>query len=265
MLTSVRYLLQSIAPLQRANAPLAAVLDRVRGDLGVGPEWQQTAYGEYYARSADVYAAVKLRADSVARPPLVVQQRDSAGTLMPVGHDHPVQRLLDHANDWWSAGDLISATETYLSLWGSEFWYLSRNELGEVVELWPLRPDRVRIIREGKRYVAGFVYTESGVDFPMLPEEVVWFRYFNPLEEFAGSRPWPRPGCRPTWAWTHCGSTATSSRTALTHRTWSSEPGARSPMTRSRISIAAWRSASRPPPAAHPRRWLATPTSSTCR
>ena len=195
MLNNVRNVVQAIAPLQRANAPLAAALERVRGDNGVGPEWQLPAYGEYYARSADVYAAVKLRADSIARPPLIVMRRDpstgsgQAGTPLPVGHDHPVQRLLDRANDWWSAGDLIGATETYLSLWGAEFWYLSRNELGDVVEIWPLRPDKVRIVRDGQRYAEGFVYRDAGVDFPMLPEEVVWFRYFNPLDEFAGFSP----------------------------------------------------------------------------
>ena len=47
----------------------------------------------------------------------------------------------------------------------------------------------MRVVRDPKRYVAGFVYEESGQQTAMLPEEVVWFRYFNPLEEFAGFAP----------------------------------------------------------------------------
>ncbi len=94
-----------LRPQRKANAPLGAALQTFRGDFGVGPEWQQSVYGEYYASSADVYAAVKLRAESVSRPPLVVNQRDSLGALRPVGPDHPVQRLgLNQRDIEWLAG-----------------------------------------------------------------------------------------------------------------------------------------------------------------
>ena len=191
MLNTLRNILEP-APVQvRANDPLAGALRTLSPDRGVGPEWHPTAYGEYYARSADVYAAVRLRADAVSRPPLVVRRRDTHGTLVPAGHDHPVQRLLDTGNGWWTRANLLRATETYLSLWGAASWFLGRSEHAGPVcdEVWPLRPDRVRVVRDAKRYVSGFVYTEAGQDFPMLPEEVVWFHYFNPLEEFAGFAP----------------------------------------------------------------------------
>ena len=191
MLDTLRTLLGDVNTTTRANDPLGNALRMLVPDRGVGPEWQSTVYGEYYARSADVYAAVKLRAESVARPPLVVRRRDASGTSVAVGHDHPVQRLLDAVNDWWTRPDLLIATETYLCLWGAAFWFLGRSggSSGEIDEIWPLRPDRVRVVRDPGKYVAGFVYTENGREFPMLPEEVVWFRYFNPLEEFAGLSP----------------------------------------------------------------------------
>lgn len=191
MLAHVRSLFvrsQATRRMERAALPFGGGR-MLAGDSGAGPEWQAPAYGEYYARSADVYAAVHLGADAVARPPLVVQQRDAQAGMRPVSHDHPVQRLLDRVNPWWTSGDLLTATETYLCLWGAAFWYLVRGERGEIKEIWALRPDRVRVVREGARYVAGFVYTESGRDFPLLPEEVTWFRYFNPLDEFAGLSP----------------------------------------------------------------------------
>ena len=177
--------------VRRGNDPLAAALRTLQPDRGIGPEWQSPVYGEYYARSVDVYAAVKLRAEAAARPPLVVRLRDSAGNLAEAPIDHPVQRLLTDGNPWWSRAGVMIATETYLSLWGAAFWFLghSGNSRGTPDELWPLRPDRVRVVRDAKKYVSGFVYSESGHDFPMLPEEVVWFRYFNPLEEFAGFSP----------------------------------------------------------------------------
>ena len=45
---------------------LSNELDRT---LGVGQDWMPLTYGEYYPRSALVYAAVKLRQDSVAEFP----------------------------------------------------------------------------------------------------------------------------------------------------------------------------------------------------
>ena len=189
MLRQMHSVLRGLRRDRKGNAPLEASLRGLRGDRGVDPGWQQTAYGEYYARSADVFAAVKLRAESVSRPPLRLWERDPQGTLRPVAAGHPAQRLLERVNPWWSLTDLLVATETYLCLWGSAFWYLARGPEGELTELWALRPDRVRTVRETGRYVAGFVYGDLGREFPMLPEEVVWFRYFNPLDELAGFAP----------------------------------------------------------------------------
>ena len=192
MLGTLREVMDGIA-VRRANAPLAASLRTLAPDRGTGAEWQSTGYGEYYARSADVYAAVKLRAEAASRPPLQVREVDASGAWRWVGPEHPAQRLLDTVNGWWSRSDLLIATETYLCLWGAAFWYLGRSvkasASGAPDEIWALRPDRVRIVRDPERYVAGFVYEERGRETALLPEEVVWFRYFNPLEEFAGFAP----------------------------------------------------------------------------
>ena len=103
---------------------------------------------------------------------------------------HPVQRLLDKPNPFWTRGDLWRATETYLGLWGSSYWGLERDELGRVVEIWPLRSDRMRVVPDPVRYIKGFVYVGKGRQLvTYLPEDVVWIRYFNPLDEYAGLSP----------------------------------------------------------------------------
>ena len=163
--------------------------------------WAQSAFGEYYPRSAIVYAAIKVRQDAIARLPLRVMRRVPATRQRmdglsaraggePVGPDHPLQRLLDSPNPFWSRSDLWRATETYLSLWGSAFWGLERDEHGSIVEIWPLRPDKMRPIPDPKRYIRGFVYLGTGSELvPYLTEDVVWMRYFNPLDEYAGLSP----------------------------------------------------------------------------
>ena len=56
-------------------------------------------------------------------------------------------------------------------------------------ELWPLRPDRVSIVPDREEYIRGFVYHGRSRMVALTPDEVVWFRYFNPLEEYAGLSP----------------------------------------------------------------------------
>src|SRR3972149_767191 len=57
--------------------------------------------------------------------------------------------------------------------------------------IWAARPDRMRVIPNAQNYVAGFEYGSMtpGSGKRYRPDEVVWFRNFNPLDEFAGLSP----------------------------------------------------------------------------
>ena len=178
--------------IERVRGPrTGGSLSSLEGDLwdglDTGWSWTPESYGGYYPKSALVYSAIKLRQDAVARVPLVVHRGEGE---RPAGADHPAQRLLDRPNPFWTRGELWRATETYLGLWGSAFWGLERDAGGRVAEIWPLRPDRMRVVPDEESYVRGFVYMSSGQQaVSYLPEDVVWMRYFNPLEEYAGLSP----------------------------------------------------------------------------
>ena len=197
-----------------ASAAPAWDFDRADFGWGAASAWAPMSYGEYYPRSAVVYAAIKARQDAIARVPLRAlrvndraggaaqpQRRDNPAETgadararaagIPVAADHPLQRLLDAPNPFWSRGDLWRATETHLSLWGCAFWALERGENGGIAEIWPLRPDKTRVIPDADRYVKGFVYVGGGAArmTPYLPEDIVWMRYFNPMDEYAGLSP----------------------------------------------------------------------------
>ena len=162
-------------------------------EIGAGQSWTPMSYGEYYPRSALVYAAIRARQDAVARVPLKVYRRSHGGNgrLEPAGEDHPAQRIVDSPNPFWTSSGLWRATETYLGLWGSAYWGLERDGSGRVREIWPLRPDRMKVVPDPKAYVRGFVY-HAGRGRPFVsyvPEDIVWMRYFNPLDEYAGLSP----------------------------------------------------------------------------
>lgn len=181
-------LARELARVERSSRAAASDLDGFLPMSGSAGGWAPTEYGEYYATSVPVYAAIKLRADALNRAPAVVYRTNSAGERTAVGPAHPAQQLLDRVNRWYSRADLWRATEIYLNLWGSVFWAIERDEEGRR-EIWPLRPDRLTIVPDKKKHIRGFVYNGRSGQVAYTPEEMVWFRYFNPLEEYAGLSP----------------------------------------------------------------------------
>ena len=175
----------------KAGGVSVADVDGLSALSGVGGGWNRSEYGEYYATSTPVYSAIRIRAEALTRAPVVVYRRtgtESGSQRVPVGPEHPAQQLLERVNRWYTRADLWRATEIYLNLWGSAYWMLDRDSNGNR-ELWPLRPDRVSIVPDRDEYIRGFVYHGRNRTVALTPDEVVWFRYFNPLEEYAGLSP----------------------------------------------------------------------------
>ena len=176
--------------------------DAPRYAHGYTPEYAHNATPPRYAPNAPGYAADAPRYthDAPGYTPANAFDTPSPGYSPlspnaraigePVGADHPLQRILDAPNPFWTRGDLWRATETHLSLWGAAFWALERDEHGAISEIWPLRPDRMRIIPDPNSYIKGFVFVGDGSQLaPYIPEDIVWMRYFNPLDEYAGLSP----------------------------------------------------------------------------
>ena len=174
--------------VERANRASAADLDGAFTLSGSARGWAATEYGQYYATSVPVYAAIKMRADALARSPAIIYRQASDGNKIAVAPTHPARQLFERVNRWSSRGDLWRATEIYLNLWGSAFWAVERDADGRP-EIWPLRPDRMAVIPDRKEHVRGFVYHGRAGRVPYTPDEMVWLRYFNPMDEYAGLSP----------------------------------------------------------------------------
>ena len=99
------------------------------------------------------------------------------------------QQVLDGVNPFWSRQRFWYMVEVSLGLWGSAPVALFRNGLGQVKELWWLRPSRFKVVPDPASYIKGYIYSKDGADIAFAPDEVVWFRYPNPIEEYAGLSP----------------------------------------------------------------------------
>lgn len=191
-------LLDRIKARLKASRANAADLSPFHQWLGVGHDWRPADYGEYLPKSVPIYAAVRLRADALARVPWIVRRRTASGQTDILDRDHPLMDLLERPNPWYTGAELRRLTETHLCLFGAAFWTIEQppsfppgrgDGRGVRPELWPVRPDRMKVLPHPTQHIKGYLYQGTEREAAYLPEEVEFFRYVNPLQEHAGLSP----------------------------------------------------------------------------
>ncbi len=130
-----------------------------------------TASGKYVTeRSAmqmtAVYCCVRILSEAVASLPLqFYRYTDDGGKEKAV--EHPLYFLLhDEPNPEMTSFIFRETVMTHLLLWGNAYSQIIRNGKGEVVALYPLMPDRMKVDRDehGRLYYEYTVYDADDVD-----------------------------------------------------------------------------------------------------
>ena len=130
-----------------------------------------TSSGKYVTeRSAmqmtAVYCCVRILSEAVASLPLqFYRYTDYGGKEKAV--DHPLYFLLhDEPNPEMTSFIFRETLMTHLLLWGNAYSQIIRNGKGEVVALYPLMPDRMKVDRDehGRLYYEYTVYDADDVD-----------------------------------------------------------------------------------------------------
>lgn len=121
-----------------------------------------------------VMGCVRVLADSVGALPLRVYRR--AGDSMSEEWSAPVSRLLrDEPNPEMTAVDVWGLVVAWLALQGNA--YLGKQRVnGEVVALWPIHPDRVRVGREQGRRVYYIRGEDSATERRYQDRDIVHIR-----------------------------------------------------------------------------------------
>lgn len=172
---SVKQAIGAMVPLGQAGVPQAppATYDRLAR--------------EGYGGNEIVYACIEEWCTDIAEPPIVaVRITPDGDETLP---DHPAVRLLDNPNPWLTREELLGAIELGLKLAGNAYVHIARSAGGRPVELWPLRPDRVRVIPDRERYLAGYEYRLGDIAVRLPPEDVIHFRTRHPLDDYYGMPP----------------------------------------------------------------------------
>lgn len=161
------------------------------------PEWPGSSFASHvrngYDKNELVYACVTERVNAVAEAPIRAYASSSARRGQPL-ESHPIRRLLENPNPLMSETDLFSMIELHLSLAGIAFIEIVEDRAGTPVELWPLRPDLVRMKRAGTK-INYFYAVDGGSRY--IPVDVIAIRLPNPWDSFVGQPPM-RPALRAT-------------------------------------------------------------------
>lgn len=103
---------------------------------------------------------------------------------------HPLVTLLNQPNPMTSRGQFWATIVMHRKLAGNAYALKARNTLlGNVQELWPLRPDRVRVVTDAKGHVIAYEYRVGNTAHEIPAEDVIHFKELSPLDDYYGMPP----------------------------------------------------------------------------
>lgn len=145
-------------------------------------------YGDYLATSNEIFSAATLRARLISS--LTLRLYQGRGQDKTLAEKSPAGRLLQYVNPFWTPKRLARMDELSMCLWGESYWAIERRG-GKPSEIWWLKPSRVRAVLHPKDYIDKYIYEPLGASEPLEfgTDEIVWFRYPNPLDEFSAISP----------------------------------------------------------------------------
>jgi HK97 family phage portal protein len=125
-----------------------------------------------------VYTCINVRADSVAEAPMLTYTDDGKKELA----HHKISELLSNPCPGVSEQSFWKIVETYLGIAGFSAWEKERNNLGEVIRLWPMRPDWCSFLRGQQKPIRALRYQPYGLSpLDIAIEDILLFAYFDPL------------------------------------------------------------------------------------
>lgn len=148
-----------------------------------------------YSSNEIAFACIEERCTSAAEPRLVAVRKTAKGPEQL--KDHPVLDLFENPNPFMSGYELMAGLIMYHDIGGNGFLEKVRSGAGRVVELWPLRPDRMWVVPDADPniHLRGWNY-RLGADETFLPHrDVMQWKSRNPLDDWFGL-PLFRPAAR---------------------------------------------------------------------
>ena len=105
-------------------------------------------------------------------------------------YKHPILTLLKQVNPFQTSNEFIALDTIYNELIGESYWILNNNGLGEPAEIILPYPQKMSVVPAANfPYVKGYVYGVGVEAVPFDVNEVIHFKYPNPLNQYHGLAP----------------------------------------------------------------------------
>lgn len=149
---------------------------------------------QMYMAVSMVYSCVSVIAQTVAQCRLRVLD---AATEQEIDIDPRVAGvqlpsdlvIFRRPNRWQTYYEFWEATFGFLELRGECPWLLLRDKRGQVVQILPVRPDRVDIVPSATDYIDHYILVVGTERVVIAPEDMIFWRYWNPQDDWRGLSP----------------------------------------------------------------------------
>ncbi|MET8766332.1 phage portal protein [Streptomyces sp. NPDC004658] len=104
---------------------------------------------------------------------------------------HAALDLWNKPNEFYTQSVFVEAGAQHKLLTGEQWWVIAKNERSSLpLELWPVRPDRMRPVPDPETFLSGYMYTgPDGQEIALRKEDVIFIRTPHPTDPYRGIGP----------------------------------------------------------------------------
>jgi HK97 family phage portal protein len=104
---------------------------------------------------------------------------------------HAALDLWNRPNAFYTQSVFVEAGAQHKQLTGEQWWIIARDERSPIpLELWPVRPDRMRPVPDPEKFISGYMYTgPNGEQVALRIEDVIFIRTPHPTDPYRGIGP----------------------------------------------------------------------------
>lgn len=137
-----------------------------------------------------LWAAVDVRRKAVAKTPWALYRRNSTGKNRQEVQRHPALVVWNQPNPFESRKQLIKNIKQHLDLTGKAFIFNAYGGMPWPVELYAVRPDRMRPIPSERRIIGGYEFTNAnGSISKYTTQKIDFLRLPHPTDPLDGIGP----------------------------------------------------------------------------
>jgi HK97 family phage portal protein len=189
----VRSPLGSLARALTNRAPVPLVASRYGGGFGIleRARVDDVRLMDTYSMSGTIYGTVSRLASATSAPEWKLWRKAASGLREDRVEvtSHAALDLIRRPNPFMTLQELIETGQQHIDLTGEADILITR--FGRIpLELWPVRPDRVKPEPDPYLFIKQYSYTSpTGIDIGLPVDDVIQIRLPNPLDPYSGLGP----------------------------------------------------------------------------